>query len=120
MSRKGRETTKEERALIILLHEQNKSLSTISKMVKRPKSTVQGIISRFGKRKSTENMKRSGRPRKYVEYGKYCDKDEIHNAWAIHDDVLWDVIPVYQQLVDLRSMLLPVYSYRLKCHHKCS
>ncbi|PSN31358.1 hypothetical protein C0J52_23826 [Blattella germanica] len=97
MSRKGRETTKEERALIILLHEQNKSLSTISKMVKRPKSTVQGIISRFGKRKSTENMKRSGRPRKYVEYGiistngtmdiyeHYPDEDAPVTKMELHD-----------------------------------
>lgn len=68
MGRKGRETTKEERALIIRLHNQCKSLSAISNIVGRPKTTIKGIIDRYGERKSNENLRRNGRPKKIDEY----------------------------------------------------
>lgn len=63
MSRKGRETTEQERKQIISLHNQCKSLSQISSIVGRPRSTIQSIIDRFGLRKTVKNAHRSGRPR---------------------------------------------------------
>ncbi|CAK9827588.1 Transposable element Tcb1 transposase [Anthophora retusa] len=68
MGRKRCETTEEERKIIIRLHNQCKSLSEISSIVNRARSTVQSIIDRFGERKTVSNKRRSGRPRKINEY----------------------------------------------------
>ena len=67
MGRKSTETTKSERALIIKLHNQCKSLSEIAKVINRPRSTVHSIIDRFGTTKSHQNKPRSGRPRKVTD-----------------------------------------------------
>ena len=54
----------------IRLHNQCKSLSQISKIVNRPRATIQHIIDRFCERKSLKNARRTGRPRKL---SKYCE-----------------------------------------------
>lgn len=64
MGRKGKETSEEERKIIIRLHNQCKSLAEIGNIIGRPRSTVQGIIDRFCERKSLKNKPRSGRPEK--------------------------------------------------------
>lgn len=46
MGRKGKETTVEERKIIVNLRKQNKTIKEISEIVKRPKSTITSIISR--------------------------------------------------------------------------
>lgn len=46
MVRKGKETTVEERKIIVNLRKQNKTIKEISEIVKRPKSTITSIISR--------------------------------------------------------------------------
>lgn len=62
MGRKGKESSEEERNLIIRLHNQCKSLNEISQQIGRPRSTVQSIINRFCVTKSVKNKPRSGRP----------------------------------------------------------
>lgn len=62
MGRKGRETTVQERRIIIKLHNETKSLSEISRTLGRPRSTIQSIIDRFGVEKTLRNQPRSGRP----------------------------------------------------------
>lgn len=64
MGRKRAETTIEERKVIINLHNQCKSLSEISRIVNRPRTTIQSVVDRYGARKSLQNNSRSGRPRK--------------------------------------------------------
>ena len=64
MGRKGRETTVEERELIIRLHNQCKSLNEISEIIGRPRATIQHIIERVCERKSFEHSHRSARHRK--------------------------------------------------------
>lgn len=68
MGRKRAETTIEERKMITNLHNQCKSLAEISRIVSRPRSTIQGIIDRYGIRKRLQNNSRSGRPRKINQY----------------------------------------------------
>jgi transposase len=68
MGSKGSETTEEERKIIINLHNQCKTLSEISRIVNRPRSTIQGITDRYGTRKTVKDNRRSGRPRKINEY----------------------------------------------------
>jgi transposase len=68
MGRKRAETTIEERKMITNLHNQCKSLAEISRIVSRPRSTIQGIIDRYGVRKRLQNNSRSGRPRKINQY----------------------------------------------------
>jgi transposase len=68
MGRKGSETTEEERKIIINLHNQCKKLSEISRIVNRSRSTIQGIIDRYGTRKTVKDNRRSGRPREINEY----------------------------------------------------
>lgn len=68
MGRRGKETSKKERATIIRLHNKCKRLSEISMIVNRGKSTIKRMIDRYGERKSNENLRRSGRQRKINEY----------------------------------------------------
>jgi len=69
MSRKGRETS-EEQKIIIKLHNQCKSLREIAQLVNRPRSISQSIIDRFCERKTVQNMPRSGRPQALSETDK--------------------------------------------------
>lgn len=59
-----RQSTPEERKIIISLHNKFKSLSQISEIVDRPRSTIQNIINRYGKSKSLKNEAKTGRPTK--------------------------------------------------------
>ena len=68
MRRKSVETTVEERKIIINLHNECKSSSEISRIVSRPRSTIKGIIDRYGSRKRVQNNTMSGRPRKLNQY----------------------------------------------------
>lgn len=77
MGRKGKETTEEERKIIIRLHTLCKSLSEISKIVQRPRATIQTIINRYGERKSLQNLKRYGRP---CKINKYTGRTIIRNV----------------------------------------
>ena len=63
MSRKGQETSFQERKLIVRLHNQCKSSYEVAKLVGRPRSTVQSVIDRFCTTKTFRNQPRSGRPR---------------------------------------------------------
>lgn len=63
MGRKGKETTVEERKIVMHLHNQCKSLQSIADTIGRPRSTVQSIIHRYCQRNTVQNMPRSGRPR---------------------------------------------------------
>lgn len=72
MAPRRKETTEEERKIIIKLHNDCKSLSQISKIVQRARSTIQGIIDRYCIRKSNKNKKRTGHPRLISKYtGRY-------------------------------------------------
>lgn len=64
MGRKNKETTAEERKIIIRLHNQCKSLRTISKIVNRAHSTIQSIIDRYCYTGRLYNKPRKGRPTK--------------------------------------------------------
>lgn len=57
MGRKCAETTIGERQIIINVHNnvQRKSLAEISRIVSRPRSTIQSIIDRYGLGKKLEN-----------------------------------------------------------------
>lgn len=68
MARKGKETSPDERKLIIRLHNQCKSSYEIARLVGRPRTTVQSVIDRFGVTKSVQNKQRSGRPRSLTEH----------------------------------------------------
>lgn len=68
MGRKRAETTIAERKIIVNLHNQCKSLAEISRIVSRPRSTIQSIIDRYGLRKTLKNNARSGRPRKFNDH----------------------------------------------------
>lgn len=68
MGRKGKETSPDERKLILRLHNQCKSSYEIAKLVGRPRSTVQSVIDRICVTKSIENQRRSGRPRALTEH----------------------------------------------------
>lgn len=61
--RKGKETTIEERKIILRLHSQQKSYADIAKIVNRTRSTVQYIIKRFENENNIENKHRNGRPK---------------------------------------------------------
>lgn len=67
MGRKGKETSLDERRMILRLHNQCKSSYEIAKSVGRPRSTVQSIIDRFGTTKTLKNQPRSGRPSKLTD-----------------------------------------------------
>lgn len=60
MGRKAKETSEEERKIIINLHNQCKSLCEIAKFVNRPRSTVQTVIDRFSITKTLKNKPRGG------------------------------------------------------------
>lgn len=64
MECKRAETTIEKRKIIINLHNQCKSLSEMSRVITRHRSTIQSMIDRYGLRKKLQNNPRSGRPRK--------------------------------------------------------
>jgi transposase len=68
MGRKRAETTIEERKMITNLHNQCKSLAEISRIVSRPRSTIQSIIDKYGVRKRLQNNSRRGRPQKINQY----------------------------------------------------
>ena len=62
MGRKGKETTLQERKIILKLHNQCKSLRQIADIVNRPKSTIQSIIDKHCETQCLMNKPRSGRP----------------------------------------------------------
>jgi len=64
MGRKGKETTEEERKIVMRLHNQCKSLREIADVIGRPRSTIQSIIDRHCLTNTVKNMPRSGRPGK--------------------------------------------------------
>lgn len=64
MGRKGKETTVEERKIILNLRNQNKTIKEISEIVNRPKSTITSIIKRFSGSENLQNKARIGRPKK--------------------------------------------------------
>ena len=65
MRRKRVETKIEERKIIINLHNRCKNLSNISRILSRPRSTVQSIMNRCGQRNRLQYNSRSGCPRKF-------------------------------------------------------
>lgn len=67
MGRKGSETTLTERKLILRLHNECRSSYEISKLVGRPRSTIQSIIDRFSITKTIRNQPRTGRPHKLTD-----------------------------------------------------
>lgn len=48
IGRKGEETAEGERKIIINLYDKCKTLNEISKIVNKPRSTIRGIIDRYG------------------------------------------------------------------------
>lgn len=62
MSPKRKETTEEERKIIINLRKSNNSLRKIGEIVKRPYSTIKKIIDKYNKTKKIANDPRCGRP----------------------------------------------------------
>jgi len=64
MGHKGKETTPEERRIIIRLLNQCKSYGEIAKIVGRPRSKIQSIINRICEKATYQNQPRIGRPRK--------------------------------------------------------
>lgn len=64
MGRKCKETTLEERKIIINLFKEGKSYAKIAEILKRSRSTIQSIINKFKTEGILHNLKRSGRPRK--------------------------------------------------------
>jgi len=71
MSLKSRETSKEEKKIIIKLHNQCKLLREIAQLVNRPRSTIQSIIDRFCERKTVQNMPRGNWPQALSETDKH-------------------------------------------------
>lgn len=64
MARKMKETTLEERTIIIKLHTEGQSYRNMGKIVGRSFVTIQKIVQKFKKTNSLENKSRSGRPSK--------------------------------------------------------
>lgn len=64
MPKKDKETSQDERRIILKLKKEGKSLSEISKIIGRPRPINQSIIKRFGSRKSLQNKPRCGHPSK--------------------------------------------------------
>lgn len=64
MPGKIRETTVEERQLIIKLHNEEKSLREIGRILSKPFSTIRYIIRKIKNTEQLNNSLRSGRPRK--------------------------------------------------------
>ena len=62
MGRKCKETSLEERKIIINLHQKGKSYANISSIVKRSRST-QCIVNKYKKDGMLQNFPRCGRPR---------------------------------------------------------
>lgn len=67
MGRKGKETTAEERKIVLRLHQENKSYAEIAKVINRSRYTIRNIIKRFQGGNSLRNRHRTGRPRKITE-----------------------------------------------------
>lgn len=67
MSRKGKNTTIEERNLVIFHHKEKKSYSEIAKVVRLPRSTVATIIHRYKNEDRVASIKQTGRPKKLSE-----------------------------------------------------
>lgn len=64
MGRKQKETTEEERKIILELHKQNKTCAQIGEIVKRSRYTIYSIIKRFKNETSLKSRPHTGRPRK--------------------------------------------------------
>lgn len=64
MDRKGKETTVEEKKIILNLHSMNKSYRDIAKITQRSRFTVRSIIKRLKSKANIEDQSRSGRPTK--------------------------------------------------------
>ena len=62
MSQKRKETTVEERNVIINAYKQSQTIREICTLVNRPRTTVTDIISRFKNNPECVNQPRSGRP----------------------------------------------------------
>lgn len=62
------ETTIEKRKVIINLHNHRKSLSEISPIISRPRSTLQNRIYSYGQRNRLQNNSSSGRSQKLDRY----------------------------------------------------
>ncbi|XP_076249452.1 uncharacterized protein LOC143188855 [Calliopsis andreniformis] len=60
MGRKSIETNTEDRKIIINLHNPCKTLSEISRIINRPRSTIQDTFNRYGLRKTMKNNLRNG------------------------------------------------------------
>lgn len=54
----GKYTTEEQRKIMVNFHNQRKSLSHISAIVNRPKSTIKGLIDRYGDTTSLANKQK--------------------------------------------------------------
>ena len=81
MEQKRVKTTIEERKIIINLHNHCKSLSEISRIISRLRSTIQSIIDRYRQRNRLQNNSRSGRPRKFNQYtGRVVIKTIMRNS----------------------------------------
>lgn len=62
MGRKQKETTEEERKIIINLRNEGKSLRKIGESVNRPYSTIKSIVDRYSSSNNFKNEERLGRP----------------------------------------------------------
>ena len=62
MGRKGKETTMDERKIVLLLHNEGKTYSDIAHVVGRSRKTIFSIIQNFKQNKTLVNRARKGRP----------------------------------------------------------
>lgn len=67
MSSKQRETTVEERNIVIKLHKEGKSLQAIGSILGKSHATIQYIVNKYKNSKSIQNKHCSGRPSKLNE-----------------------------------------------------
>lgn len=72
MAGKGKETSVEERKIILRLHAEGKSLSEIGKIVSKSRYTVRSVINRFKGKKNLDSKPRTGRPRKLNDKEQRC------------------------------------------------
>ena len=64
MGRKSKETSQEDRRIVVRLYEEGKSFKYISNTIARPITTVKNIVFRFQRSNKIQNAPRNGRPSK--------------------------------------------------------
>lgn len=67
MGRKGKETTPEERKLILAMRNEGKTFAEISRLFGRNESTIRSVYQRYKDAEDLTNKKRTGRPKVFNE-----------------------------------------------------